>query len=286
MQSALAIRSTPAVWQLLGITWKECAETTKAREAFLRVVELRPEDPRAWINLGATELDLRLFDEAAQHYKRAVELAPGRADLRIWLANAYDRAGNLSDALESYRQAEALDPNNAELFYERGLANRNHGRFADAARDFRRAYELDPVRENAMELARQMAIAPHQVSPEAASLDDALQSNPGNAVYWNNRGWQRWQDGDTDGALADFTRAVQLQPDYLQARVNHAALLRRLGRREESEQEQRKIVEIDPHFAHGHYNLAVRSSSRSVSKRRSNRSTAPSQSSPPTQTIS
>src|SRR6266550_2106849 len=29
IKSALAIRSTPAVWQLLGITWKECGEKTK-----------------------------------------------------------------------------------------------------------------------------------------------------------------------------------------------------------------------------------------------------------------
>jgi tetratricopeptide (TPR) repeat protein len=263
MESALRIRSAPEVWQLLGITWKECGENSKAREALLRVVELRPEDPRAWVNLGAIELDLRLFDEAAQHYRLAVELAPRRADLRIWLANAYDRAGHLSDALESYRQAEALDPNNAEVFYERGLAYRNHGRFADAARDFKRAYELDPARENALELAREMAVAPHRVSPEAAAavetapLDDALERSPRNAVFWNNRGWQHWQNGDTDTALSDFERAIQLQPDYLQARVNYAEVLRRSGRTKESEQEQRKIVEIDPNFAHGYYNLAV-----------------------------
>jgi tetratricopeptide (TPR) repeat protein len=167
LENALRIRSTSPVWQLLGLTWKECAENAKAREALLKVVELKPQDSRAWVNLGAIELDLRLFAEAAEHYKRAVELEPGRADLRIWLANAYDRAGSLPNALESYRQAEALESSNAEVFYERALAYRNHGRFRDAARHFRHAYELDPSRENALVFARQMAVAPHQVPADA-----------------------------------------------------------------------------------------------------------------------
>lgn len=257
MESALRIRSTPEVWQLLALTRNECGEKSNALDAFRKVVELKPGDPRAWVNLGATELDLQLFQEGAQHYQRAVELAPERADLRIWLANAYDRAGNLALALESYAKAEALDPQNDEVFYERGLAYRNHGRFAEAARDFRRAHELDPKREEAVEFARQMALAPHQIPAETATADDAVESDPRNAILWNNRGWKRWQNGETEDALSDFQRAIELQPDYLQARVNHAELLRRLGRAQQSVEEQQKIVEIDPAFAQGHYNLAV-----------------------------
>jgi tetratricopeptide (TPR) repeat protein len=167
-----------------------------------------------------------------------------RADLRVWLANAYDRAGNLPDALEAYQKAEALEPHNAEIFYERALAYRNHNRFTEAARDFRRAYELDPSRENALELARQMAVAPYQATPDAddtrspktaleAELEDAgenhaaeiavwnraLARSPDNAVYWNRRGWAQWQHGDLRAALSDFEQAIHLQPDFLQARV-------------------------------------------------------------------
>src|ERR1700722_2524956 len=71
IESALSIRSTPALWQLLGATWGEAKEKGKAREAFLKVIDLKPEDPRAWVNLGATELELGLFDEAAKPYMRA-----------------------------------------------------------------------------------------------------------------------------------------------------------------------------------------------------------------------
>jgi tetratricopeptide (TPR) repeat protein len=263
IESALSIRSTPALWQLLGVTWGEAKEKGRAREAFLKVVDLRPEDPRAWVNLGATELDLGLFDDAARHYRRAIELVPDRADLRIWLANAYDRAGDISSALEAYREAEAISPVNPELFYERGLALRNHHRFAEAAQEFRHAFELDPTNKNALELARRMALAPHEISPESAAVieseapEKAVLGNPENAILWNNLGWQKWQSGAGTAALADFDRAIQLQPDYLQARVNRAALLRTLGHHEQSEQEYRKIITLDPQFSYAHYNLAV-----------------------------
>jgi tetratricopeptide (TPR) repeat protein len=263
IESALSIRSTPSLWQLLGAIWGEAKEKGKAREAYVKVVGLRPEDHRSWVNLGATELDLGLFDEAAKHYRRAIELVPDRADLRIWLANAYDRAGDISSALEAYRDAEAIDPANPELFYERGLALRNHRRFAEAAKEFRRAFELDPTNKNALELARRMALGPHEITPESGAViesktpENAALGNPENAILWNNLGWQKWQSGAGTAALTDFDRAIELQPDYLQARVNRAALLRTLGHHEQSEQEYRKIITLDPQFAYAHYNLAV-----------------------------
>lgn len=270
LESALRIENSPSTWQLLGITYKEYGDDIKAHEALLKVVEFEPGNARAWINLGAVELDLQLFAQAAEHYMRAVELAPDRADYRIWLANAFSRAGNLADALETYGQAETLAPDDAEVFHQRAIANRNHSRFKEAAGDFRRAYELDPSRKDALESSQQMAVALHRTPSDAvpdaddrdyaaeiAALTDAIASNPRNAIYWNNRGWARRRHGDTDAALFDFDRAIQIQPDYLQARVNRAELLRRLGRRQESEQAMYEIVRLDPNFAHGLYNLAV-----------------------------
>jgi tetratricopeptide (TPR) repeat protein len=284
LEKSAKISNAPEVWNLLGIVWGEAGEKVKARDCFLKLIELKSNDPRAWVQVGATELDLGLFSEAVAHYKQAMELAPERADLRIWLANAYDRAGRLSDALEEYQKAEALEPTNPEVFFERALAYRNHGRFAEAERDFRRTYHLDQSRENALELARNMAIEPHlkivnsgtsaeleqattAAIADAEQRDDyasaivlydlAIASSPGNAINWNNRGWAKYQSGDLNAALTDFERAITLQPDYLQARVNLSEVLKRLGRLREATQAQRKIIEVDPAFAHGHYNLGA-----------------------------
>lgn len=268
LEKALSIRGTPSLWQLLGTAWRQCGEMAKARNAFLKVVELKPENPRAWVSLAATELDLELFSEAIAHYQRAVDQDADRAELHIWLANAHDRAGDLANALECYRRAEALEPDNAEIFYERALAYRNQGHFVEAARDFRRAYELDPSREHAPELAREMAIARYRSSHAAAAPDEndstgleywqrAVMQQPNNAIYWNNLGYTRWQQGDLQAAVFDFERAIELQADYIQARVNYSAVLKKLGRTHEAELAQRKIVDIDPGFAHGHYNLAA-----------------------------
>jgi tetratricopeptide (TPR) repeat protein len=281
LEQAVQISPSPSTWQLLGIVWRECGETNKARAALLQVVELKRDNPRAWVNLAAVELSLGLINEAVIHYQRAVDLAPKEAKFHIWLANAHDRAGNLPEALKWYAEAEALQPENAEVFYERALALRNHKKFDDAAINFRRAYELDPAREGALQLARDMAVAPY-LNPAEADAEEEPQdeetgkpdasssaavselsqaaefvaSDPKNAVYWNNLGYLRWQDGDLEAALQDLENAVRLQPDYLQARVNQSAVLKQLGRLQEAERAQRQVIEIDPYYGDGFYNLA------------------------------
>jgi tetratricopeptide (TPR) repeat protein len=43
-------------------------------------------------------------------------------------------------------------------------------------------------------------------------FDKAVTLNPQNVLAWNNRGVVRQKTGDLDGALSDFNRAIQLAP--------------------------------------------------------------------------
>ncbi|HAH07775.1 MAG TPA: hypothetical protein DCM05_14840 [Elusimicrobia bacterium] len=42
----------PELWRRLGHTYQHLGEALKARDAFLKLVELKPEDARAWFMLG------------------------------------------------------------------------------------------------------------------------------------------------------------------------------------------------------------------------------------------
>ena len=66
----------------------------RAREAFERCVELRPEYGEAWARLGyARSLEERPAAEAVSALERAYDLLPEREDLAINLLLAYARAG-------------------------------------------------------------------------------------------------------------------------------------------------------------------------------------------------
>jgi tetratricopeptide (TPR) repeat protein len=45
---------------------------------------------------------------------------------------------------------------------------------------------------------------------------------PHTAADWNNQGWSRLQQGRIDDAIADFTEASKIDPEYDKARINKA----------------------------------------------------------------
>ena len=80
----------------------------------------------------------------------------------------------------------------------------------------------------------------HQLSQKGllaeaeACFHKAIELNPDHAMAHNNLGWVRQRQSDNERAVACYGRALQLNPGLKLARRNLAALLVRLGRREES----------------------------------------------------
>lgn len=71
---------------------------------------------------------------------------------------------------------------------------------------------------------------------EAAMTDYdlAIAVLPAHGGAWNSRAWVRYLDGDHETALADVTRALDLDPDSVRALDTRAHILAALGRQEEA----------------------------------------------------
>ena len=52
---------------------------------------------------------------------------------------------------------------------------------------------------------------------------------PRNPAAYNNRGNARAENNDRDGAIADYTRAIELKPDYARAYYNRAVAKQEKG---------------------------------------------------------
>jgi tetratricopeptide (TPR) repeat protein len=60
----------------------ESGQWEKAREAFDRVVKLKPEYYEAWLQLGNSLDKLERYEEAISSYDRALQLKPNNDD--VW----------------------------------------------------------------------------------------------------------------------------------------------------------------------------------------------------------
>lgn len=195
-------------------------------------------------------------------------------DRRMRLLELYEARGDpdtFAEAKRLYEQAlagaEASDP---ETLIAYGYLLECHGRYAlrQAVAQYERAIELDPdadkphyqhiwaqaaLRETEPVIARyaeRLARSPTEVREhrflanaylaardyqEAARVVDAgLALAPDDPMLLDVRGDARAATGDPDGALADWRRAVEVDPENLSPVYSSALLLERLGRLEEA----------------------------------------------------
>ena len=73
-----------------------------------------------------------------------------------------------------------------------------------------------------------------------------LQEHPKRPVALCNFGFTKALQNDFGSALAFYDRAIALDPDYEQALINKAALLKHLRKEKESDQLLKRVLEINP----------------------------------------
>ncbi len=116
--------------------------------------------------------------------------------------------------------------------------------------------ERDPSNAEALYIAGMALQRMQQNGLSAILLNAAAQGRPDQPAIWNNLGCalQEWRPKD---AIAVFGQALDLKPDFLEARKNVAACLNRVGRRSEAIELARALRDENPDDPDIPYNLAL-----------------------------
>ncbi|WP_246268152.1 tetratricopeptide repeat protein [Nonomuraea typhae] len=211
--------------------------------------------------------------EALADYAAAIRMDPAFPDYYLDRGNLWFRLGRHAEALADYEAAMAAGPPLPEAYYNRAELRLATGDDAGALADLGRVIELDPSYLNAYinragllagaerdEEARADVTAglllapgnPHllavlgQLETSArrfAAAEEAfglaLKAAPELAAAWANRGVLRFATGDPEGAVADLSRALELEPQA-DGYANRAVALRALGRTTEAERDEKR----------------------------------------------
>jgi Flp pilus assembly protein TadD len=97
----------------------------------------------------------------------------------------------------------------------------------------------------------------HQLDPAVAEFDKALRINPDYADAEMNLGVAFLQKGDLDGAISHTQKAVQIDPKYFEAQYNLGNLLLERGQPDQAISHYQEAVAARPNYAQAHNSLAV-----------------------------
>ena len=212
--------------------------------------------------LGCALTRLGRLEDAERSLQQAIALE-NRADFHSSLGTLRKRQNRLPDAIAAYQEAVRLDARQADTHYNLGNAFRASGDAEQALQSFRRALELNPSHFHSLAALGQMIHAAGRNAEAAEYLEkaraiesqdidvlcelgdilqelgdlgkasgiyqSALKVNPRLARAWYSGGCVEIARREFAAAILCFEKAVELQPEWLEARHNLARALYEMG---------------------------------------------------------
>jgi Tfp pilus assembly protein PilF len=201
-----------------------------------KAIAIAPGDPRAYAALGNVQTKLDEPDAGVQSFKKAVELDPLSPDAHLNLglalaAQSGSRQALLKQALGEFSQAARLAPGLVAARYHRGRALFNLARYTEAEPELETAVKLQPSDPAALYV---LALTEAQLGRTARSSEllarvIALDSSNAKTHYF--LGLNLLHQGSISGALAQWQKAIEIDPEDEPSLYNLALALRKTDSR-------------------------------------------------------
>jgi tetratricopeptide (TPR) repeat protein len=246
-----------------------------AEDSIWKILSSDPNNAEALLLLGTVRVEQQRYSEAETLFQRVVQLDPNAAAGHIALGRIYLAEDKLSPALEQYKQAEQLAPQNTEVHT---ILARLYAATGDCSLAMTSLEAIPPARfppeampvkvgcllalghqEEATSLAERakspvldLALAEvfvtSKLPQEALKLLDvaAASGKKPPARFYFVKAKALDESGNQAGALANFQRALALDPSSEEFALAMAELYARQGKHAEAFATLQKASKLDP----------------------------------------
>src|SRR5438874_8083526 len=188
------------------------------------------EDDKRWFQISSL---------ATQQY-------PNRAEGFNDAAGYYADLGDWQKAREFLEKAHEIEPKSVGALINLGNISVEMKDFAGARKYYEEALKLEPNGQYAREAKE--ALRKLKKKPEDRQ---ASQPNLKEANAYNKSGIAKGVKGDIDGAIADFTRAIELDPKYSTAYTNRCLARKNKGDLDGAVADRTRAIELDQKHCEG-----------------------------------
>src|SRR5205809_4655973 len=173
---------------------------------FDRAIQRDPKDDAPYFNRAQAKSLKKDTAGAVADYTKAIELGSTNPAAYNNRGNARVENKDRDGAIADYTRAIELKPDYARAYYNRAVTKKDKGDAAGAAADFKRARQLDP------QLVSEESSADSIDHGIAKGNEKESPASAGTVEDFFNRAGAKKAVGDLDGAIADYDRAIQLDP--------------------------------------------------------------------------
>lgn len=174
--------------------------------------------------LGEAFLKNQQPDQAQEALERALRLGIDKSEIALLLAEAFLAQGKARDLLDRLPPDLLQGPAKANLLVLRGHAYKALGELTTAERSFEDARIIDPRSVSALLSLAELTAQKGLLQEALALVARAASEAPSDPKVWYMKGVITQQGGDRKGAVEAFSRAIELQPRYADARVARLSL--------------------------------------------------------------
>jgi serine/threonine protein kinase/tetratricopeptide (TPR) repeat protein len=235
----------------LGMIYAGTGENARAREEYLKALEIDPRDAEALRGLAETYAVMGQFELAENTYKEAIGLQPNLWTLYIDLGWFYYGRSRYADALSEWKKVTALVPDNSWGYTNLGAAYLRMRRLPDARRMFEKSIALEPEDAGAASNLGTAFFLEGNYREASLNYQKALKLGEHSYVIWGNLGESLLRLGKKQEALDSFRQAAKLAEEQIRLNPRDVNTIARLasyqvslGSRAEAEVSIRKALAV------------------------------------------
>lgn len=254
-----------------GRVYHELQQYDHALVDLNRAIQLDPTSDLPYRNRALTYVALQRDDEALADFNRAIIVDPSDSVAYYNIGALFSKYGDLHGALAYLEKAAKLGLTQAEQYIKQinqvlredqtshidesqqavSASGKDQHQFAEY---FQKITDITPF--TAIDFAKRASYHADLQNFEAALADynRAIKLDPSFATAYYNRGLLYEKFERYKAALADFGQAIKLDPDGAVAYSNRGSVYDNLKQYQQALSEYNRAIELDPNFAPAYYN--------------------------------
>ena len=219
---------TPVALCELGFALLKSGQVAEADRCCRQALTQQPNFADGLHLMGVLAFARQQYDQAVEWIAGALRQTP-KPEYLLSLGHALQRLGRLEEALKAYDKGVTLKPEDAELWKSMGFVLTNLDRANEAILAFQYVLKLSPRHKEAANVCSRLLFEAARYDEAVACYNICAELEPRAAIF-QDRGLCHARMSRFELALADYERALQLDPDRADTHHNLGYVHLRCGR--------------------------------------------------------